>query len=75
VVISKEMVIHLLKIKLTNLGCPPSSHVIDREINTNVAYGKGKLPSFSMLIVKCSVASPMLKHCAWHGKRMMNILW
>jgi hypothetical protein len=24
---------------------------------------KGELPSFSMLEVKCSVASPMLKHC------------
>jgi hypothetical protein len=36
---------------------------------------KGELPSFSMLVVKCNVASPMLKHCAWHGKRMMSILW
>jgi hypothetical protein len=25
--------------KLTNLGSPPNSHVIDREINTKVAYG------------------------------------
>jgi hypothetical protein len=33
------MVIHLLKIELTNLGCPPSSHVIDREIDTKVVYG------------------------------------
>jgi hypothetical protein len=37
---SKEMVIHLLKkIKLTNPDCPPSSHVIDREINTKFVYG------------------------------------
>jgi hypothetical protein len=35
---------------------------------------KGKLPSFSMLVVKCSVASPMLKHCAYHRERMMSIL-
>jgi hypothetical protein len=27
------------KEKLTNLGCPPSSHVIYREINTKVVYG------------------------------------
>jgi hypothetical protein len=33
---------------------------------------KGELPSFSMIVVKCSVASPMLKHCAWHGKRTMK---
>jgi hypothetical protein len=40
VVSSEEMVIYLLKSKkLTNLGCPPSSHVIDREINTKVVYG------------------------------------
>jgi hypothetical protein len=35
---------------------------------------KGDLPSFSMLVVKCSVASPMVKHCAFHGERMMSIL-
>jgi hypothetical protein len=27
------------KIKLTNLGCPPSSHVIDRKTDTMVVYG------------------------------------
>jgi hypothetical protein len=25
---------------------------------------KGELPSFSMLVMKCIDASPMLKHCA-----------
>jgi hypothetical protein len=25
---------------------------------------KGELPSFSMLVMKCSNASPMFKHCA-----------
>jgi hypothetical protein len=35
---------------------------------------KGELPSFSMLVMKHSDASPMLKHCAWHGKIIMIIL-
>jgi hypothetical protein len=34
---SKEIVIHLLKSKTNKLGCPPSIHVIDREINTKVS--------------------------------------
>jgi hypothetical protein len=45
------MVIHLLKSKkLTNLGCPPSSHVIDREINTKVV----------LLCLSSFKSSPML---------------
>jgi hypothetical protein len=35
---------------------------------------KGELPSFSMLEVKCSVASPMLKHCSWHGKNNEHLV-
>jgi hypothetical protein len=35
---------------------------------------KGELPSFSMLVVKFSVASPMLKNYSYHGERMMSIL-
>ena len=34
-----------------------------------------ELPSFSMLVMKCSAASPILKHCAKHGRRIMSILW
>jgi hypothetical protein len=30
---------------------------------------KGELPSFSMLVVKCSATSPMLKHCAQSWKK------
>ena len=34
-----------------------------------------ELPSFSMLVMKCSASSPILKHCAKHGKRIISILW
>ena len=81
-------ILHLLKTK-TKLGCPPRSQVII-ERYTNVAsmvegiyvhaFRKKKrveeeLPSFSMLVMKCSAASPILKHCAKHGRRIMSILW
>src|SRR6185312_9331254 len=32
-----------------------------------------ELPSFSMLVMKCSAASPILKHCAKHGRRIMSL--
>jgi hypothetical protein len=34
---------------------------------------KGELRPFSMLVMKCSDASPMLKYCAYHRERMMSI--
>ena len=34
-----------------------------------------ELPFFSMLVMKCSAASPILKHCAKHVRRIMSILW
>ena len=75
---------HSLKTK-TNLGCTPSSHVIiGRDIQRLHLWLKAymykhlekervedELPSFSMLVM----ASPILKHCAKHGRRIMNIFW
>jgi hypothetical protein len=43
-------------------------------IKMNKDKVKGELPSFSMLVMKCSDASPMLKYCAYHGKIMMSML-
>ena len=51
----------------TNLGCTPSSHVIiGRDIQRLHLWLKAyierveeELPSFSMLVMKCSVASPL----------------
>ena len=82
------VILHLLKTK-TKLGCTPSSHVIiGRDIQRLHLWLKAymykhlekerveeELPSFSMLVMKCSTASPILKHCAKHGRRIMSILW
>ena len=71
------VILHLLKTK-TKLGCTPSSHaIIGRDIERLHLWLKAymykhlekervekELPSFSMLVMKCSAASPILKHCA-----------
>ena len=82
------VILHLFKTK-TKLGCTPSSHVIigrDKQMlhlwlkacmykHLKKERVEEELPSFSMLEMKCSAASPILKHCAKHGKRIMSTLW